>query len=64
MRVASEAENRKSLGLHWLVPEIEFGLLACLIAGDPAHLAHRRRRLRRIAIAVVIALAATTLVAS
>jgi hypothetical protein len=56
--------DRESLGPHWLVPGIEFGLLACLIAADPAHLAHRRRRLRRIAIALVIALAAAALVAT
>jgi len=56
--------DRESLGPHWLVPGIEFGLLACLVAADPAHLAHRRRRLRRIAIALVFALAVATLVAT
>src|SRR4029450_12385977 len=39
--------NRESLGPHWLVPGIEFGLLVCLVASDPAHLAHRPHWLRR-----------------
>jgi hypothetical protein len=56
--------NRESLGPHWLVPGIEFGLLVCLVAADPAHLAHRRRWLRRISIALVFALAVATLVAT
>lgn len=56
--------HRESLGPDWLVPGIEFGLLACLVAADPAHIARRRRRLRRIAIALVFALAAATLVAT
>lgn len=60
LRVA--VPHRESLGPHWLVPGIEFGLLACLVAADPAHLARRRRWLRLISIALVFALAAATLV--
>jgi hypothetical protein len=56
--------HRESLGPSWLVPGIEFGLLACLIAADPAHLARRRRWLRGIAIVLVFALAAATLIAT
>jgi hypothetical protein len=56
--------HRESLGPSWLVPGIEFGLLACLVAADPAHLARRRRWLRRIAIVLVLALAAATLLAT
>jgi hypothetical protein len=47
-----------------LIPGIEFGLLACLVAADPGHLARRRRWLRRIAILLVLALAAATLLST
>jgi hypothetical protein len=56
--------HRESLGPNWLIPGIEFGLLACLVAADPAHLARRRRWLRWIAIVLVLALAAATLLAT
>jgi len=56
--------NRESLGPHWAVPAIEFALLVCLILADPAHIAGRRRWLRRISIALVLSLAAATLVAT
>ena len=56
--------HRESLGPQWLVPGIEFGLLACLIAADPVHLARRRRWLRRVSVALVFALAAATLLAT
>jgi hypothetical protein len=62
LRVA--VPHRESLGPHWLVPGIEFGLLACLLAADPVHLARRRRWLRRLSIALVFALAAATLIAT
>jgi hypothetical protein len=62
LRVA--VPDRESLGPRWLVPGIEFGLLACLVAADPAHLARRRRWLRRIAMVLVFALAAATLIAT
>jgi len=55
---------RESLGPHWAVPAIEFALLVCLILADPAHIAGRRRWLRRISIALVLSLAAATLVAT
>ena len=56
--------DRESLGPHWLVPGIEFGLLACLVAADPVHILRRRRWLRRISIALVFALAAATLLST
>lgn len=62
LRVA--VPDRESLGPHWLVPGIEFGLLACLVAADPVHIVRRRRWLRRISIALVFALAAATLLST
>ncbi len=56
--------NRETLGPHWLVPGIEFGLLACLIAADPVHIIRRRRWLRRIAIVLVFALTAAVLIST
>ena len=56
--------NRESLGPPWVVPGIEMGLLACLILADPAHVAGRRRWLRRIAIALVLGLACAALVST
>jgi hypothetical protein len=62
LRIA--APNRESLGPHWLVPGIEIGLLGCLLAADPAKVAGRRRWLRRVSIALVLGLAAVTLVST
>jgi hypothetical protein len=62
LRVA--VPGRESLGPHWLVPGIEFGLLACLVAADPTHLARRRRWLRLTALTLVFALAAAALIAT
>jgi hypothetical protein len=56
--------NRESLGPHWVVPGIEIGLLICLLAADPARLTGHRRWLRRLSIALVLALAAATLAAT
>jgi hypothetical protein len=56
--------NRESLGSPWAVPAIEIALLVCLILADPAHIAGRRRWLRRISIALVLSLAAATLLAT
>ena len=56
--------HRESLGSPWLVPGIEIGLLACLVAADPAHVVGRRRWLRRISIALVLALATAALVST
>ncbi len=53
--------DRESLGPDWLVPGIEIGLLACLVAFDPAHVVGRRRWLRPISVGLVLALAAATL---
>jgi hypothetical protein len=56
--------DRESLGPDWVVPGVEIGLLACLLAADPAHVASRARWLRRISIRLVLALAAATLVST
>ncbi len=56
--------HRQSLGPHWLVPSIEIALLGALLAADPAHVTGRRRWLRPLSIALVIALAAAALLAT
>ena len=56
--------DRDSVGPQWAVPAIEIALLVCLILADPAHIAGRRRWLRRIAIVLVLALAAAALLAT
>jgi uncharacterized membrane protein len=48
--------HRESLGPHWLVPGVEIALLVVLLASDPARVSRRRHRLRKVAIALVIAL--------
>jgi hypothetical protein len=53
--------NRESLGPHWVVPAVEMGLFVCLVLADPAQIAGRRRWLRPISIALVLALAAAML---
>ena len=40
-------------GPNWMLPVIEAGLLAALIAGDPGRIDRRSRRLRRLSIALV-----------
>jgi hypothetical protein len=62
LRVA--VPNRESLGPHWVVPAIEMALLVCLVLADPAHVARRRRWLRRLAIALVLGLAVAMLVST
>jgi len=54
LRVAQP--HRESLGPHWLVPGVEIALLLVLLASDPARVSRRRHRLRKVAIALVIAL--------
>jgi hypothetical protein len=56
--------RRESLGPAWLVPGIEIGLLVCLIAADPAHIAGRRRWLRRISLVLVFGLLGAMLVST
>ena len=53
--------DRSSLGPDWLVPAVEIGLLAVLLAADPARVSGRRRWLRRLAIALVSLLACVAL---
>jgi hypothetical protein len=62
LRVAEP--KHESLGPTWLVPGIEIGLLACLLAADPLRVGGRRRWLRRLAIALVVCLAVVALVAT
>jgi hypothetical protein len=62
LRVAQP--EREALGPNWLVPSIEIALLVCLIAADPAHIAGRRRWLRRVAIVLVGGLTAVALVST
>ena len=51
LRVA--VPDRSSLGPVWLVPAVEVGLVLVLLAADPARVSGHRRRLRRLAIALV-----------
>ena len=50
--------HRPTLGPGWLIPAVELSMLALLLAADPAHVAERRRPLRRAAIGLVLILAA------
>jgi hypothetical protein len=56
--------DRESTGPKWIIPGIEIVLLVCLLAADPARMAGHRLWLRRIAIGLVVGLAAATLVAT
>jgi hypothetical protein len=56
--------SRESLGPHWVVPTIEMALLVCLVLADPAHVAGRRRWLRRLSIGLVLGLTAAMLVST
>lgn len=56
--------ERQSIGPTWLVPALEIGLLALLVAADPAHFAGRRRWLRTASIVLVSLLAAVVLTAT
>jgi hypothetical protein len=56
--------DREGVGSHWVVPGVEMGLLVCLLAADPARVAGHRRWFRRLAIALVLALAAATLLST
>ena len=51
LRVA--VPDRSSLGPVWLVPAVEVALVLVLLAADPARVGGHRRRLRRLAIALV-----------
>jgi len=48
----------------WLLPAFEVVLLACLVAGHPAHLTRRAAGLRAVSIAVVAVVLADTLAAT
>jgi hypothetical protein len=56
--------NRESVGPHWIVPAIEMALLVCVVLTDPAHVAGRRRWLRRASIALVLGLGGVMLVST
>jgi hypothetical protein len=53
--------HHEALGPVWLVPGLEIGMLLALLAADPGHIGTRARWLRRVAIALILALAALTL---
>lgn len=59
LRVAQP--HRESLGPVWLVPSIEVAMLIALVAADPAHIHHRRRWLRPVAIVLVVLLTVVAL---
>ena len=56
--------QRESLGPPWLVPGIEIALLLALLVANPAQLNERRRWLRPLSIALLIALAVVALIAT
>jgi hypothetical protein len=56
--------HRESLGNPWIVPGVEIALLAALVAADPVHLGTRSRWLRRVGIALVVALLVAALVST
>jgi hypothetical protein len=53
--------NQAVVRLPWLVPAIEAALLVMLLASDPGNLVKRRRTLRRISLALVVALVVAAL---
>jgi len=48
--------HRETLGPVWLVPGIEIAMLVALIASDPARVSRRAKWLRRLSIALIVAL--------
>jgi uncharacterized membrane protein len=56
--------HRETLGPPWLVPGIEVAMLLALLAADPVHAVRRRRWLRPIAIALVVALVVVALIST
>jgi hypothetical protein len=56
--------KRQTLGPTWLVPALEVAMLVALVFADPAHAVQRRRWLRRISLALVVALAAVALIST
>jgi hypothetical protein len=53
--------DRPALGTRWLVPGIMGGLFVALLLADPAHVEGRARWLRRLAGALILALAVVAL---
>jgi uncharacterized membrane protein len=56
--------HRESLGPHWLVPAIEIALFVALVAADTTRPTRRARWLRRVSIALILALVAVALIAT
>jgi len=56
--------DREAIGPQWLVPSLEIGLLALLIAADPARIEGRRRWLRQASIVLVLLLAGVVFTAT
>ena len=62
LRVAEP--HRETLGPSWLVPAVEIAMLVVLLAADPAHARRRRRWLRPISVALVVALVVVALIST
>lgn len=56
--------DHEAIGPQWLVPSLEIGLLALLIAADPARIEGRRRWLRHASIVLVLLLAGVVFTAT
>jgi hypothetical protein len=56
--------DRASLRPHWVVPALEVALFVVLVLADPAHVAGRRRWLRRVSLGLVFALVGAGLLAT
>jgi hypothetical protein len=56
--------ERESIGPEWLVPALEIGLLALLLAADPARVSGRRHWLRKASIVLVSLLAVVVFAAT
>jgi hypothetical protein len=63
-RAADSRAHRESLGPPWLVPGIEITMLVMLILADPTRVSGGRRRLRRVSLALVVALAVAVFVST
>jgi hypothetical protein len=59
-----EVPNRPHFGPDWVVPAIETTLLVALVLADPYHITRRARWLRKVGIALTLALMAVALYAT
>ena len=63
-RPARRRAEQGNARTRWLVPGIEIATLLALLAADPAHAVQRRRWLRPLAVALVVALVVVALVST